>query len=148
MEESTTTLSNEQYKLHPDDGYDSTDDFDEPSEECIETNIGRWIPGEAYYNDELILMESALFGLICALSHDGPCTALNKFLADDLMCSTKSVEKYLHHLEKLGYINRRVFRDGKKVAKREITVNARYKERYRHIIKEERARRNPTKSHE
>ncbi|MDR0855275.1 MAG: helix-turn-helix domain-containing protein, partial [Christensenellaceae bacterium] len=69
---------------------------------CVQNIKGLWIPGEVWANTGLSWVERVLFSEIVQLSKNtGECFATNKYLADILGVSEKTIERGLHKLKEL-----------------------------------------------
>lgn len=67
------------------------------------------IPAEIMHSKELSMEEKLLYGLISGLSNKhGYCFASNEWFQEELNISESSLKKYLHNLEKSGYITRKM----------------------------------------
>lgn len=72
------------------------------------------IPLEIYQNHQLSSVSKILFGKILSLSNkDGYCYASNKYLADSLSLSTRTIIRYIKELKDEGIIDCKSLR-GKK----------------------------------
>lgn len=84
----------------------------------IQPNFYSIIPADLRYDNRLKATEKLFFSEISALTNVlGYCYAGNKYFSKLCSCDIRTISRWLHNLEKYGYIKVEIIRDEKQVIK-------------------------------